>query len=247
MTRIEIKPREVLVAAGIVAAMLALGVMIHHSIAASSQRRLEQYTTAVQITDAQQFRYGMDTNFGNALVYGTISAVDPVFYPEVEGEYLYIQKTEEHYNMHTRTVTTTDSQGHTHTRTEIYYSWDYAGSEARTCTNVQFLSQVFDRDKFYYQARPVYLDGSRYLTEGRTRWYFDAVPAAFDVTIHTDLRDGTIPDKPEMFLSQTPEEVVSHKIKYQNVPLVIFWVFWLIATGGAAAGFVYAENNWLDD
>lgn len=247
MTRLEIKPREVLVTAGIVAIMLALGVMIHHSIAAGSQRRLEQYTTAVQISDAVQFRYGMDTNFGNALVYGTLSAVDPVSYPEAAGEYLYIQKTEEHYNMHTRTVTTTDSQGNTHTHIEVYYSWDYAGREARTCTRVQFLSQIFDRDKFYYQTQPVYLDGRRYLTEGHTRWYFDAVPAAFDVTIHTDLRDGTIPDKPEMFLSQTPEEVVSYKIKYQNIPLIIFWVFWLIVAGGAAAGFIYAENNWLDD
>lgn len=80
MTQFEIKPREVVVSLGILAIMLALGFAIHHSIAIGAQRRLEQYTTAVQIEDARQFRYGMDTNFGNALVYGTMSAIDPVTY-----------------------------------------------------------------------------------------------------------------------------------------------------------------------
>lgn len=247
MTQFEIKPREVVVSLGILAIMLALGFAIHHSIAIGAQRRLEQYTTAVQIEDERQFRYGMDTNFGNALVYGTMSAIDPVTYPEVGDGFLYIQKTEEHYTRHTYTTTTTDANGNTHTTTHVYYSWDFAGREARTCTGVRFLSEEFPSDKFRYQLTPVYLNGERYLTDGSTRWYFDVVPASFAVTIHTDLRDGTIADDPEMFTDQTPQQVVSDKLRYQNLPMVVFWIFWGLLTASCIAGFVYTENNWLDD
>jgi hypothetical protein len=40
-----------------------------------------------------------------------LEAAEPVTYPEIGGEYLYVEKVEEHYTMHTRTVTTTDSKG----------------------------------------------------------------------------------------------------------------------------------------
>lgn len=247
MNEFEIKPREILVSIGIVAVMVALGVAIHHSILTGVQRDIERYTTAVQISDPKQFRYGMDTDFGNALVYGTFEAIDPASYPEVDGRYIYIQKTEERYTRHTRTVTERDAQGRTHTRTEVYYTWDYAGSEARTCTEVRFLSEVFGVEKFQYTLHPIYLNRDRYLTEGKVRWYYDGVPATFDATIHTDLRNGTIPDAPEMFVDNSPEEVVAYKLKYQNAPLIVFWIFWLTTTGGGVFAFIYAENNWLDD
>lgn len=242
-----IKAREILVSVGIIAVMIALGLAIHRSISIGVQRDIERYTTAVQISDPKQFRYGMDTDFGNALVYGTFEAIDPVSYPEIEGKYIYIRKTKERYTRHTRTVTERDSQGRTHTRTEVYYTWDYAGSEARTCTEVNFLSEVFGVEKFQYPLRAIYLNRGRYLTDGNVRWYYDGVPATFDATIHTELRSGTISDKPEMFVDRKPDEVVSYKLKHQNVPLVIFWVLWILAMGGCVFMFLYAENRWLDD
>lgn len=38
------------------------------------------------------FQYGMDTNVGNAFVYGDLKAVDTVTYPEIGGEYMYVEK-----------------------------------------------------------------------------------------------------------------------------------------------------------
>ena len=78
--------------------------------------------TATVIEDEQQFRYGMDTNFGNALVYGEIMTNSPVTYDEIGNGYIYIQKVKEHYTRHTRTVTKTASNGKPHTETEVYYT-----------------------------------------------------------------------------------------------------------------------------
>ena len=116
----EITKREILASVTIVAVMMILGFVIAGRIDAYQIQKNSEYYSALQITDSEQFQYGMDTSAGNAFVYGTLEAIDPVTYPEIGGEYLYAEKDEEHYNCHTRTVTTTDSEGHKHTRTEVY-------------------------------------------------------------------------------------------------------------------------------
>ena len=129
----EIKKREILFGVIIVLVMLAIGFGISGAIKEYAQSKAEKYTTAVRIEDAGQFSYGMSTDFGNALVYGTLQAGQPVTYPELEGEYLEISMVEERYTMHTRTVTYTDSNGRSHTKTETYWTWDYdvPGSRVR--------------------------------------------------------------------------------------------------------------------
>ena len=111
----EITKREILASVTIIAIMILIGFVIVGRIDAYQVQKNSEYYSALQITDAEQFQYGMDTSVGNAFVYGTLEAVDPVTYPEIGGSYLYVEKDEEHYNPHTRTVTKTDSKGNTHT------------------------------------------------------------------------------------------------------------------------------------
>lgn len=139
----EIKKREVLFSAIIVLVMLAIGLGISGSITEHMQAEAEKYTTAVRVEDASQFTYGMDTDFGNALVYGELRALEPVSDSALDGEYLTICKTMERYTMHTRTVTYTDSNGKTKTRTETYWTWDYAGSWEQESDTVSFLGCAF--------------------------------------------------------------------------------------------------------
>ena len=139
----EIKKREVLFSAIIVLVMLTAGLGISGAIREHAQSEAEKYTTAVRVEDATQFEYGMKTDFGNALVYGELLALEPVSDPALEGEYLTICKTMERYTMHTRTVTYTDSNGKTQTRTETYWTWDYAGSWEQESKTVLFLGHEF--------------------------------------------------------------------------------------------------------
>lgn len=127
----EITYREILASISIIAVMLLIGFVISGKVSQIHDDKNAKYNKAVKIESADLFRYGMDTNVGNAFVYGDLEAVDTVTYPEIGGEYMCVEKEEEHYNRHTRTYTTTDGKGHTETHTEVYWSWDYAGSESK--------------------------------------------------------------------------------------------------------------------
>ena len=143
----EITKREILASISIIAVLLLAGVLISSKISDHQMEENEKYNKAIKIESTDLFQYGMETNVGNAFVYGELKAVDTVTYPEIGGEYMYVEKVEEHYNMHTRTYTTTDGKGHTQTHTEVYWSWDYAGKEEKTCNEISFCGITFKSNK----------------------------------------------------------------------------------------------------
>lgn len=67
-----IKRSEVLFSTIIVLVMLLIGIWISGGISELASQTAEMYNTATIISDEDQFRYGMDTSFGNALVYGDV-------------------------------------------------------------------------------------------------------------------------------------------------------------------------------
>lgn len=133
----EVTARELLASVTIIAVMLILGFGIANKIIVLETEKNAEYYQAIHVKDKDMFRYGMETSVGNAFAYGDLEAVDTVTYPEIGGEYLYIEKVEEHYNKHTRTIATTVN-GKSQTRTVTYWSWDYAGSKAWHSEKIQF-------------------------------------------------------------------------------------------------------------
>ena len=129
MRNFEITKREVLASISIIAVMILVGILISTKITERQMDRNEVYNKAVKIDSQEMFSYGMRTNVGNAFVYGTLQAVDPVSYPEIDGSYMYVEKIEKRYTMHTRTVAHTDANGNTTYTIETYWSWDNAGEE----------------------------------------------------------------------------------------------------------------------
>ena len=236
----EITKREILASVTIVAVMIILGFVIAGRIDAYQIQKKSEYYSALQITDSEQFQYGMDTSVGNAFVYGTLEAVDPVTYPEIGGEYLYAEKDEEHYNRHTRTVTTTDSEGHKHTRTEVYWTWDHVGSESIHSNRISFLGIEMDYNKI---QTPVarYIDTIK--KSSRVRFKYYGTPVESVGTIYTDLRDGAISDESKFFDGSD----IENTIKIMTISWTwIFWIGWIILTGATTCGFCYLENDWLN-
>lgn len=64
----EITKREILASVTIIAVMMILGIVIAGRIDAHQVQKNSEYYSALQITDAEQFQYGMDTSVGNAFV-----------------------------------------------------------------------------------------------------------------------------------------------------------------------------------
>lgn len=236
----EITYREILASISIIAVMLLIGFVISGKISQIQSDRNAKYNKAVKIESADLFRYGMDTNVGNAFVYGELKAVDTVTYPEIGGEYMYVEKIEEHYNRHTRTYTTTDGKGHTRIHTEVYWSWDYAGSEDMQCKEVSFCGVVFDSNKIKLPSAD-YIDTIK--ESGYVRYKYYGTNIEYKGTIFTELKDKTISDSTpfyEMSIKETKDKLE------RNIGVVIFWIVWIIVIVLAVSGFYYIDNEWLE-
>ena len=237
----EITQREILASISIIAVMLLIGVLISSKISEHQLDANEVYNKAVKIDNTDLFQYGMETNVGNAFVYGNLVAVDTVTYPEIGGEYMYVEKVKEKYTKHTRTVTYKDSNGKTHTKKETYWTWDRVGSEDKKCREISFCGIVFNSNKIDLPSTD-YIDTIKESSHIRYKYY--GVGINYTGTIFTDLRDKTIPDNTKFYKNKNIEETVKQLESGGGV--IIFWIFWVVLICGCVFGFYYAENKWLD-
>lgn len=242
----EITKREILASISIIAVMILIGVLISNKISEHQMDKNEIYNKAVKVENQELFQYGMDTNVGNAFVYGNLEAVDTVTFEEIGGEYLYVEKVEEHYNMHTRMVTKTrtNSKGETETyeEEEIYYSWDYYDSWEKQSKKIKFCGIEFNNNK-------IDLPTSKYITTDESlfsdiRFVYYGTPTKLTGTIFTCLKDKSISDNTKFYNNMNIEETV--KSLESGGGEIIFWIFWILLTGGCVFGFYYLDNKWLE-
>ena len=239
-----ITKREIIASISIIAVMLLIGVLISSKISEHQMDKNEMYNKAVKIEDGELFQYGMDTNVGNAFVYGDLEAVDTVTYPEIGGEYMYVEKIKERYTMHTRQVAhtrTVNGKTKTYYTTETYWTWDYAGSEDKTCKEISFLGHTFSSNKINLPSEE-YIDTIYESSHVRYKYY--GVSTEHTGTIFTDLRDKTISDNTRFYKNMTIDETVERL--ESGGGLIIFWIVWIILIGLCVFGFYYIDNRWLE-
>ena len=237
----EITKREVLASISIVAILLLIGVLISGKIEEYQTDKNAVYNKAIKIDSKDLFEYGMRTNIGNAFVYGDLVAVDPVTYPEIGGSYMYVKKIKEEYTIHTRTVTTRDSKGRTHTRTETYWTWDEVSREHIQCNEVSFCGVIFDSEK-------IEMPDTNYITtikeSSHVRYKYYGTEISHTGTIFTTLKDKTISDNTPFYENKNIEETV--ETLESDIGLWIFWPFWIVLTIGCVIGFYCIDNEWLE-
>jgi len=240
----EITKREILASISIIAIMILFGILISSKISEHQMDKNEIYNKAVKIESQEMFQYGMDTNVGNAFVYGDLKAVDTVTYPEIGGEYMYVEKIKERYTMHTRQVAhtrTVNGKSQTYYTTETYWTWDRVGSEDIKCKEISFCGVIFTSKKIDLPGTD-YIDTIKESSHVRYKYY--GVGTEYKGTIFTDLRDKTIPDNTSFYNNSTIDETIE-KLESDS-PIIIFWIFWVILIGGMVFGFYYLDNRWLD-
>ena len=238
----EIKKREIIVSVAIIAVMFVLGFLISGKIVDSQNDKNAEYNKAIHVNNTELFQYGMDTSAGNAFVYGELKAVDTVSLDEINGEYMYIQKVEEHYNAHTRRVAHRSGK-HTYHTTQVYYTWDYHDSEDWHSEKISFCGIEFDYGK-------IDIPDSYHLQtineSSRVRYKYYVVDTLHTGTIYTKLFDDTISDNSKFFKDMNAEESLEQCTNTNNCWNIVFWVFWVALTIGFVIGFCYFENRWLD-
>lgn len=239
----EISKREVIVSISIIAILLMIGLVISNKIVEYQTDKNEIYNKAVKIESSEMFQYGMNTNVGNAFVYGELNAVDTVSYLEIGGSYMYVKKIEEHYNQHTKTETYTDSNGNTHTRTKVYYTWDYAGEESVRCKEIKFCDIKFDSYKISLPST-FYIDTIK--KSSRVRYQYYGASTSYKGTVFTDLRNNTISNNSPFYTNMNINDTLEYITTSQTTTLIAFWVAWIIGIGVIVFLFYKAENKWLE-
>lgn len=221
-----------------------IGIWLSSKVTEYQLDKNEIYNKAIHVESTDMFQYGMDTNVGNAFVYGELKAVDTVTYPEIAGEYMYVEKVKEKYTQHTRTVTKTrmvNGKSQSYTTTETYWTWDKVDSEEKKCNEVAFCGITFDSNKFKIPSAR-HIDTIKESSHIRYKYY--GVGTEFVGTIFADLRDRTIADNTSFFEDMNIEQ--TYELLICGGGEIIFWIFWIILTGVCVYGFFYLDNRWLE-
>ena len=236
----EITKREILASITIVAVMVLIGFFISSKIQEHTMDKNEIYNKAVKIEDKDQFKYGMDTNVGNAFVYGELKAVDPVAYPEIGGKYMYVEKVEEEYTIHTRQVSHSTGKT-TYYTTETYWTWDEVGSESIACKKISFCGVNFSGDKIK-RPNAEYIKTIYESNDIRYRYY--GVGENFVGTIFAELKNKTIPNETPLYKDKTIGETVDYlEVDYNDG---LFWFLWIILIVSWVIIFYVCDNKWLE-
>lgn len=243
MNNFEITKREILFSIIIIAIMFVIGFTISGHISDSIMTKQQEYNTALEIdNNTYMFKHNMETDIGNAFVYGELKAVDTVTYPDIKGKYMYVKKVKEKYTKHTETYTTTDNKGHTQVHTRTYWSWDRVGSEDIKCKEISFCGVVFKSNKINL-PNSYYIDTVKKSSHIRYKYY--GVGTKYKGTIYTELKNNTILDNTSFYKDKNIKEVKDDlKSSWQ---LVLFWVAWILFIGGVVFLFYYLDNVWLED
>lgn len=242
----EITKREILFSVIIFFMMITIGVFVNSALTDSKIQDNDTYNKALKINAEESlFKQAMNTNFGNAFVYGELSANTPVSYEDIGGEYSYIKQDTQKYTRHTRLVTrtrTVNGKTQTYTETEVYWTWDTIQIDSRHTDTYTFLGVTFPYEKF---SPPINYIGT--IDAGyHLRHVYYASPAIVDGTVYTVLKDGTISDNSNFTCNSLDKTVESYIVDINSLNTV-FWVCWIVLTGIVIFAFLYYENTWLED
>ena len=243
----ELTLRELVFSILILGVMFFIGFLISDFIEQKINDNNLKYNQAVALQSNSEFKHAMDTDVGFIFANGTLTADKPVRNKHLDGEWLQVEVQHQRYQMHTRRVpyTVTDGKGRTHTRyrTETYWSWDTVGGESEHSPTVTYCGIQFPYHKFYYGDVPT--QTSKHSTGWHKRDVVQVTPMTFNATVFANAKGGDLTGEQIQISLRSMEDYRRELTKSPD--LVVFWIIWGLFMGGALAMFYYGVNDWLED
>ena len=232
----EITKKEILVSIIILFVMLTIGFFIGEKIQSRADEWNQRYEEAVKINKDEMFKYALRTAAGDAFIEGDYKGVDYVSADAIDGKYLYILRKMQRYTMHTRVVNHSDGK-RSWTTTETYWTWDTIGEEEVHCAEIEYAGVRFPWGK-------VDLPEPRYITtvsdgcDLRSEYYTigDTHGTMFAKIKKNDIEETEYKENVEI------KDAVNRFKK--NGWIVIFWIIWIVLTGGLI--WILYYNDWID-
>ncbi len=224
----------------IISLLLIAGIKINEKITENNLDKAQIYNTAHKVEDAELFKHLMETDGGNAFVYGPLKAVNPVTVSEIKGEYTSILMIHEEYVRKTRTYT--DDEGNVHT--ETYYEWDEIDREILHCKQMSFCGVSFAYEKFKLpDGKFIDTVEHEHFLKNDTRTQYYGLKTEMTGTIFTNLSNNTISDNSKFTEASLNDTVEAYQPTAAGN--IVFWIFWVLLMGGAVAIFCVVDNRWL--
>ena len=248
----KVTKREIMITIALTLFLIGIGFFIASSIRNSVDESNDKYYKSLKVdNDTDMFSYALKTNIGYVLASGIVEGIDGVSYDGINGKYFYIKKVKEEYTKHTRQVehtrTVPDGNGGTKTETyyttETYWEWDYVSSEIKHVNQFKFLNSIFDYNTIKFN-NDKYIDTVKESYYIRYKYY--AIPISFNGVLFTHIENNTIVDN-EFYYNSSIDEVIRNRQTSVTGAVTGFWLLWIILIVLLDFGYVYLENNYLED
>lgn len=239
--------REILIAIAITLILIGLGFLVSGIIKNNINESNEKYYKALKINnDEEMFKYAIKTNVGYTLSQGKVKAVNGISIEDIDGKYFEIRKVKEKYTKHTRQVAHTRRVGNTtqtYYTTEVYWTWDYVSEEKFHTEKFNFLGVEFDYGNIKFHNENYKETKS---DEINIRYKYYVIPFEFEGTLFTYINNNTI-NQNDFSINNTIENIIKSKENSTKGFNIGFWIIWIITIGCIDFGYVYLDNNYLED
>lgn len=267
----EITKREILVSIIGIVILLSIGLLINNAITYKSIAKKELYNKTLKIdNDKDTFKYAIDTNIGNVLVYGNFNIKNGVKIDELKQDYMAIKKETERYTKHTREVCNKCGEK-TCCHTEDYYTWNTIDTKKEYVDTISFLNINFRfkqfsnyeykrlnlnsdvvSDKHINKIRQNYIyDNNNFFTRvGDLRYKYYVVGKSFNGSVLAKAKNKTLEPINESKISifhNTINKILEEIKKELTVIKVVFWIIYIILIGVGVGYFIYQDNYYLED
>lgn len=257
--------------------LLPVGFAAKGAIDAGGEKNARMYNTAIQATEQDRFNYAIDSHQGKLLGSGEFKPTQLVKFPEMNKAYAAVDKTKEEYTRHEREVCTDtyDAEGNVtgeSCHTEVYYTWDSAGTERQESPTYKlhgrdYPASLFNTGVFKHRtdcnefmaagsdggwfSDAKGCTGGYFYTDGDTRYEYDTIAAeGFSAAFIADVSNGKLDPLGGSFISlerKSVEQMVKDANNY-HAPGIIFIVFWWIVILGAMGAIAYqwslSDGRW---
>lgn len=251
--------REILVAIIIGAIILSIATLCFSVIQDKFFDSKTAFESALKIDNNKDLMdHALNTKVGNVLVTGIMSAVKPITFPEIKGEFIQIIKHKEVYTIHTSTSCNSKGQ----CTTTIYWSWDSVGEEVRSVSEVSFLGRNYNCNIFKFfpydrlslnkeNTNTKYKISWDYIYESSSvRYYYKVVPKEFSTSLFATTKYGTLSVVYGSKISLYPYKNIKETIKTQDflytAVAIIYWVVILVIGGYCIYLYLAYDNDYLE-
>ena len=193
---------------------------------ATNNDKLLQYQKSLKIDSNDMFEYAINTNVGNIMAYGKVKSIGYVEDSYIKGQYMYIDRKEEHYVRKTRQVPVTIGKTTTY-RTEVYYEWDFYNRDYFKVTDYEFLGKKFKFDELKTNYTQ-YIDTVKFTSN--KRYVYNATPLEFMGTLKSYVSTNKLSNN--TFYVNKKHDVVIKSVETDDTTISVFaaliWLFGLV-------------------